>query len=158
MAMVCRRCNSKINEGEVAHVIAHRIVCDDCKEPHESGFRESPRPPAPLPVAVVVEPVPLEQEPEPIPHLTPRAVALLKMAARGDVTRQGRKVYAYDRETDETRDSKGIAGTLRNSGLAVWRQVTVRVKGEPSVRSVLELTELGMEALKQAKSNGEHVG
>lgn len=159
MAMTCRRCSGKIGEGEVAHVIAHRIVCDGCKEPHEAGFRESPQPPTPVPVAVVVvEPIPVELESEPIPHMTPRAVALLRMAALGDVTRQGRKVYAYDRETDETRDSKGVAGTLRNSGLAVWRQVTVRVKGEPSVRSVLELTELGREALKQVKSNGERVG
>lgn len=161
MAMVCRRCSGKINGGEIAHVIGHRIVCDGCKEPHEAGFRESPKPPTPEPVAILVpepESDPVETETEPIPHLTPRGLALLAMAERGHVTRQGRKVYAYDRETDETRDSKGIAGILRNSGLAVWRQVTVRVKGEPSVRSVLELTELGREALKQAKANGERVG
>lgn len=150
MAMTCRRCNGKITEGRVAHVIRSTVVCNACKLPDEVGFREKID--AASIVAAATEPDP--EEDGLVPGLTARQLQILVMATKGDVTRIGKYVSAYDRVKKVTRDSRGVVDVLRGAGLVYWEQVPPKDFRDRTTHWVLRLKTLGEKAMRQAMERG----
>lgn len=147
MSMQCRRCPNQIQAGQLAHIVGHVIVCDDCKEGYEVGYREK--------MEIYV---PQLADPDTVPELTPRRLQLLILADAGQVTKRAHDVSAYDPDTGRTINSKGLVALLRDAGLVEWEKILNAQRGAPTWK--LKLTPLGEKTLREARYTvkGQHSG
>lgn len=148
MAMVCRRCDGKIEEGEIANVIRSVIVGECCRRPDERGYEEEGREVMPQ-RGRAAEPLD-PNGPKPL-SVTGRRVEVMQLAEDGLVIREGNRVNAFSREKRVMQDSKTVAQVLREYGLAYWEKVPPQGFMRETAKWKLKLTPEGEKWLAAAE-------
>lgn len=148
MAMVCRRCDGKIEAGEIANVIRSVIVGECCRRPDERGYGEETQDVG-LRGGRVAEPIDPDGR-EPL-NVTARRVEVMQLAEDGLVIRDGNRVNAFNRQKRVMQDSKSVARILRQHGLAYWEKVPPQGFMRETAKWKLRLTTDGEKWLAAAE-------
>lgn len=116
MSMTCRRCDGRLDAGEIANVIRGLVVGECCRLPAERGYADGAGDRMPSPPVV---------EAGDVLAMTERRLEILRLASPevGLVTRSGNVVNAFDPRVRRMRDSKSVVEVLRKADLVFWERL-----------------------------------